>query len=95
MPDIAFTITDAYRCAKPELTAFLHDCGFRSAPLDDYADKVLRAAHFTALHHNGSLCGLCITYMNRPQRDMAYITYIALRPQCRHIGGVNYCYTAR
>lgn len=88
--DTPFTTTDAYSCTKDELVEFLQVCGFRSAPISEYADKVLKTAHFTALHSGDTLCGLCITYMNRPAQKTAYVTYIAIKPEFRHLGGVKH-----
>lgn len=70
-----------------ELRSFLHETGFSAVPLDEYIHKIMSRATFVAMRDdNGNLQGLSVTYMNRPEHDFAYLTYIALRPDVRGQG---------
>lgn len=69
---------------QEELCSFLHGMDFRSVPLNAYVRKVIAYATFVSMRDDdNNLQGLSITYMNRPERDFAYITYIGLRPEVR------------
>lgn len=70
-----------------ELRSFLHETGFSAVPLDEYIHKIMSHATFITMRDgNGNLQGLSVTYMNRPEHDFAYLTYIALRPDVRGQG---------
>ena len=86
-----FNITIDYKPTYTELVSFLDTTDFHaSVSLNDYAEKVLYNATFVSMQdENDALKGLSITYMNRPQKDYAYLTYIAICKDVREMGGVN------
>lgn len=86
-----FNIVIDYKPTYTELVSFLDTTDFYAPVLlNDYAEKVLYNATFVSMQdENDALKGLSITYMNRPQKDYAYLTYIAVCKDVRKMGGVD------
>ena len=86
-----FNINIDYKPTYTELVSFFDTTDFHAPVLlNDYAEKVLYNATFISIQdENDTLKGLSITYMNRPQKDYAYLTYIAICKDVREMGGVN------
>lgn len=84
-----FNIVIDYKPTYTELVSFLDTTDFYAPVLlNDYAEKVLYNATFVSMQdENDALKGLSITYMNRPQKDYAYLTYIAVCKDVRKMGG--------
>ena len=80
------TVNTAYRPGNEELVSFLRATGFQSSvPMDEYVEKVQSNAVFVSLQDGkGIMKGLSISYMNRQERDFAYLTYIAV---CKDVRG--------
>lgn len=88
-----FMVNTAYRPDNEELVSFLRAMGFQSSvPMDEYVEKVQSNAVFVSLQdEKGIMKGLSISYMNRQERDFAYLTYIAVCKDVRGMGGVKGC----
>lgn len=84
-----FTINTTYRPDSGELYSFLCATGFQaSVSMDNYIEKVQSNAVFVSLQdEKGIMKGLSIGYMNRQERDFAYLTYIAVCKDVRGNGG--------
>lgn len=69
------------------LISFLKATDF-SAPIsiESYAIKVLKHATFIAIIDNGLILGLSIVYLNRKEKDFAYLTYISIDKRYRGLG---------
>ena len=89
MTESRLTVNTSYHPAGNELVSFLHATGFQApVPTEDYAEKVLVNAAFVSLQdENGVMKGLSIAYMNRKEKDFAYLTYIAICEDVRGMGG--------
>ena len=83
-----FTINTTYRPDSGELYSFLSATEFQaSVSMDDYIEKVQNNAVFVSLQdEKGIMKGLSISYMNRLERDFAYLTYIAICKEFRGFG---------
>ncbi len=70
-----------------ELINFLIETDYSgSLSIDDYAKKVLENASFLTVIIDSQIKGMAIFYMNRPQKDFAYLTYIATNKDIRGKG---------
>ena len=86
-----FTVNAACCLDNGELASFLRATGFQSfVPMDEYVEKVQSNAVFVSLQdEKGIMKGLSISYMNRQERDFAYLTYIAVCKDARGMGGAK------
>lgn len=84
-----FTVNALCCLDNGELASFLRATDFQSFVLiDEYVEKVQSNAVFVSLQdEKGIMKGLSISYMNRQERDFAYLTYIAVCKDVRGNGG--------